>query len=68
MAESLFNALRREKNLTHVRVAEILNVSLPTVARWASGAGDMSEAQWVALLTALGLPLDWQPRRKPTIH
>lgn len=49
--------LRKSKSITVARMAEIMEVSQPTITRWENGTIDIPSSVLVRICTALGLTL-----------
>jgi transcriptional regulator with XRE-family HTH domain len=44
-------------------IAEALGVHETTISRWRRGERDLARIHWLAILSVLGLPTDWQPTK-----
>ena len=51
-----------EREVSASSLARKIGVEVNTVSRWRRGASPISRAMWVAILGALALPGDFQPK------
>lgn len=60
----LIDALRAA-GASQAKLAKSLNMTGESVNRWCRGKTPITRSRWLAILSALGLPADWEPGSPP---
>ena len=58
--EFLVSALK-ETGVKNVALARRIGMDTSTVSNWKTGKTPISQARWIAIKAALGLPPNWEP-------
>src|SRR5262245_33840473 len=60
---AMLRAALRESGHNNAWLARALEVDQSTVSRWITGRVEITVMIWFAILTALGLPRTWRPKK-----